>query len=234
MSTTTSQYTFNQTPLTIGRSIEQPPEQLVKNTLGLWNASAEDALRYGGDITRAALSAMNLRNDRKNVVVDVKVHMLMAGQCPAIPGWHTDGVPRQANGSPFGGEPNLDLQRDGGLRPPRYHLLVTGEHCLTEFIRGEYQTTLSDDIAMTSRLYEVLTREVNDRLMRGTAERFTPSSCTVTEWDWWQLHQGTIATGREWRYLIRVTETDYLEPQRDLRDVLRTQQNVYVPKEFGW
>lgn len=229
-----STYVFNQTPIVVGNRIDQPSEELVKNSLGLWNASAEDALRYGGDITRAAMSAMNIRNDRKNVVVDVKVHMLMKGWCPAIPGWHTDGVPRNVDGSPVGGHPLLTLQRDGNLRPPRYHLLVTGSHCLTEFISTRYETTIAYETATSAQLYEVLTREVNDRLSRGYEERFTPPSCTVTEWDWWQIHQGTIATGREWRYLIRVTETDYLTPERDLRNVLRTQQNVYVPKEFGW
>ena len=222
--------------VTYGNKIDQPPTELIKNTLGLWNASVEDALKYGGDITRAAIGAMNLRNDRKNVIVDVKVHMLMKGQCPAIPGWHTDGVPRHPNGSPAGGfPPDLKRQRDDReLTAPRYHLLVTGEHCLTEYVPFPMTMNIPQGMQSSSDLYAWMTEEVNTEL----AEHFTQGksfpSCQVTEWDWWTIHQGTIATGFEWRYLIRATETDYLEPERDLRNVLRTQQNVYVPMKFGW
>jgi hypothetical protein len=62
----------------------------------------------------------------------------------------------------------------------------------------------------------------------------TVPSCAVVEFDWHDLHTGVIATHVEWRYLIRVTETDYLQPCSDLRRVIRTQQNVYIPTEFGW
>ncbi|MEC2506153.1 hypothetical protein P9X25_18565, partial [Bacillus cereus] len=76
------------------REIEQPSIDVLKNTPALWNASLDDALKYGGELTKAAIGAMNLRHDRKYIVVDTKVHMLMPGMCPAIPNWHSDGVPR--------------------------------------------------------------------------------------------------------------------------------------------
>lgn len=48
------------------------------------------------------------------------------------------------------------------------------------------------------------------------------------------LHRAKAAQVREWRFLIRVTEGDR-PPKADLRDVLRTQQQAYVPSEaFGW
>lgn len=53
---------FNRNPIVLGNRIEQPSEELVRNTLGLFNASIEDAVKYGGELTRAALGAMNLRN----------------------------------------------------------------------------------------------------------------------------------------------------------------------------
>lgn len=59
-------------------------------------------------------------------------------------------------------------------------------------------------------------------------------SCQVVEFDWWDIHQGVVATKKEWRYLIRVMETDFCEPERDLRNVIRTQQQVYAPIDFGW
>jgi len=233
-----TKYLFNRTPLVMGGTIEQPEQALVKNTPGLWNASPEDALMYGGDLTREALSAMRLRNDRRYVTVDVKVHQLMKGMCPAIPGWHTDGVPRWADGSPAAGHgPRLSIQAEAdarGLRPPRYHLLVTGEHCLTEFVNGQFYINFPLRWEDTDGLYKFVSDEVESRLATGELKKLTVPSCTVVEWDWWAVHQGTVSTGAEWRYLIRVTESDTLAPQADLRSVLRTQQNVYVPGAYGW
>lgn len=224
---------FNRRPVIQTGAIEQPTDELVKNTSGLWNASAEDALRYGGDLTRAALGAMDLRNDRRYVVVDVKVHMLKPGMWPAIPGWHTDGVPRGGSMSPANGLPNI-WKQEGVATPPRYHLLVTGTGCLTQFIR-ESSLMVRVPTAPTADLYASVTREVNAMIGEGRATPYAVPSCTVAEWDWWDLHRGVAATASEWRYLIRVTETDYLPPQTDLRAVLRTQSQVYVPSEaFGW
>jgi hypothetical protein len=62
----------------------------------------------------------------------------------------------------------------------------------------------------------------------------TIPTCTVMEFDWWDIHTGVIATKKEWRFLIRVTESDYYEPQKDLREVIRCQSQVYSPYNFGW
>lgn len=231
---------FNRRPLKFAGTIEAPSDDLIRNTLGLVGASAEDAARYGGDVTRAALSAMNLRNDRKYVVVDVKVHMLMPGMSPAIPGWHTDGVPRSSDGNPRGDQaPDLQAQEeiDACARATHYHLLTTGLGCLTEFfVIPAVELTLPMG---TAKLYSAMTEQV-EALRERMKPRYGPTSvviapsCGVVEWDWWNIHRGVIATKREWRYLIRVTETDFLAPTRDLRDVIRTQQQVYAPLTFGW
>lgn len=222
---------FNVSPVRLTGAIEAPSEELVANTLGLHNASVEDAVRYGGDLTRAALSAMVLGNDRKYIVVDTKIHMLMPGFCPAIPGWHTDGVPRAVNGSPVGSDAP-DLERQYNLRPPRYHLLVTGVGCLTQFLRPRNLRFFAEN--KSTRLYETLSREVNKHVSHYPEDVYEAPSCQVIEWDWWEIHQGIVAKVKEWRFLIRVTETDYLAPKTDLRQVLRTQQNVYIPREYGW
>lgn len=218
---------FNRNLMKSGNWIEQPPTDLVKNTPNLFRASMQDALLYGGELTRAALSAMNIRNDRKYVVVDTKVHMLMPGMYPAIPGWHTDGVPR-----PQKDKPDLSLQETD--RPVRYHLLVTGEGCLTEFI-SDGRVKLNVPVEPSASLYKVISEQVNEKLEKGELSKFQVNSCQVIEWDWWDLHQGIAATKHEWRFLIRVAETDYLQPLKDLREILRTQNTVYVKSaEYGW
>lgn len=232
---------FNRNPIVLGNRIEQPSEELVRNTLGLFNASIEDAVKYGGELTRAALGAMNLRNDRRYIVVDTKVHMLIPGMSPAIPGWHTDGVPRGLlRDSIHHGLPDLYAQEFEHYRPHRYHLLVTGSGCLTEFLADPIKLQINRE--PDAQVYNHMSKVVNEHVRiytsypRGLREEIitTAPSCQVVEFDWWNVHQGVVATKKEWRYLIRVMETDFCEPERDLRNVIRTQQQVYAPIDFGW
>lgn len=224
---------FNRTPPQLGKSIEQPGDELVKNTLALWNCSVEDAVKYGGDLTRAAVGAMDIRGDRKYTVVDTKIHMLMPGFYPAIPGWHTDGVPRDAERNPaHKGDPDILAQEDLSIRPHRFHLLVTGNGCLTEFMHDPLTLDVPD--RPSTALYKTVTEQVDAHVKAAPLSAIPCNSCQVTTWDWWNLHRGVAATKHEWRFLIRVTETDYFAPQTDLRKIIRTQQQVYAPVEFGW
>ncbi|GAB6989579.1 hypothetical protein [Paenibacillus pini] len=220
---------FNRNPLKFGNVIEQPTLELVKNTPQLWNASLEDALKYGGELTKSAIGAMNLKFDCKHIIVDTKIHMLMKGFYPAIPSWHTDGVPRGEELKPDSkGDPNITAQEN--MSPSRFHLLVTGEGCLTDFVTQP--TILDVPNEPTTELY----RNVHDQIENQIDDLsiITIPSCTVVEWDWWNIHRGVKAQKHEWRYLIRATETDHMKPQIDLRQILRTQIQVYVPESFGW
>lgn len=252
----TTTLTINRTPLRLARSMIQPTEAEIKDTPTLWNASLDDAMRYGGDLTRAALSAMDIVGDKKYVIVDTKVHMLAPGQYPALPGWHTDGTPRlpqgwyEGAGGEYGNErfgvtenllASLHPQNKGlpviaaqeHLNSPRFHLLVTGQGCLTQFIDDPFDVEIP---ATPSRgLYGEITRQVRERVEAGELEAFDMPSCTSVEWDWWTLHQAQAAQRVEWRYLIRVTESDHNEPQTDLRKIIRTQNQVFVPTiDTGW
>jgi hypothetical protein len=53
---------FSRNPLKYAGVIEEPPVLEIKNTFGLWNASLDDAVRYGGEVTREAIRAMNIRH----------------------------------------------------------------------------------------------------------------------------------------------------------------------------
>lgn len=222
---------FNRNPLIYGKSIEQPSTDTLKNTPQLWNASLDDALRYGGDLTKAAIGSMNLKFDRKYIVVDTKIHMLMPKFYPAIPNWHTDGVPRGKELKPEVKDyPNILEQQN--MTTSRYHLLVTGEGCLTQFINKPLMLDCYEG-SENYNLYE----DIGSQLKKYNKEDLdivTVPACTSVEWDWWNIHRGVQATKHEWRYLIRVTETDHLQPQTDLRQILRTQIQVYVPESFGW
>ncbi|AIA64581.1 hypothetical protein HL10_gp051 [Cronobacter phage CR8] len=222
---------FNRSEVQFGNKIEKPSQDDIKNTQGLWNASFDDAFRFGGDVTRAALQAMNVRGDKKHIVVDVKTHMLMPGMIPAIPGWHTDGVPRGGKSlSPASGAPHIHMQE--GTESPRYHLLVVGGDCPTKFIASRNINLVTENLP---NLYAGISSQVCEMDDKGFLDTYDAPDGQVVEWDWWELHTAQQARAPGWRYLIRVTETDYLEPQKDLRLVLRNQQQVYLPTEkFGW
>lgn len=222
---------FNRGEVQFGNKIEKPSQDDIKNTQGLWNASFDDAFRFGGDVTRAALQAMNIRGDKKHIVVDVKTHMLMPGMIPAIPGWHTDGVPRGGKSlSPASGAPHIHMQE--GAESPRYHLLVVGGDCPTKFIASRNISLVTENLL---NLYAGISSQVCEMDEKGLLDTYDAPDGQVVEWDWWELHTAQKARAPGWRYLIRVTETDYLEPQKDLRLVLRNQQQVYLPTEkFGW
>ncbi|MFD9628657.1 hypothetical protein [Peribacillus muralis] len=223
---------FNRNEIKLGGTIWQPSADEISNTMGLWGASLEDALKYGGNLTRSAIGAMNLKFDKKYIVVDTKIHMLMPNFSPAIVGWHTDGVPRGTALNPQSkGNPNIQAQET--LDDTRFHLLVTGEGCLTQFVKGNNISLEVPDVPDTS-LYKSIDSQVKAGIATGELEAYDVPSCTAVEFDWWDLHTGTIATKHEWRYLIRVTESDIMPPQKDLRKIIRTQQNIYLPHNFGW
>jgi hypothetical protein len=165
---------------------------------------------------------MNIRGDYDHIVVDTKVHMLAPGMFPAIPGWHTDGVPRGDTLSPQDkGLPNIHAQED--RRSPRFHLLVTGEGALTDFWDGLVALDVPEE--PTRDLYAGITEKMRICEALEPERILTVPSCQVVEWDWWDLHTARAAKKFEWRFLIRVTE----------RQILRTQSNVYVPTDkFGW
>lgn len=228
---------FNRTPPVVtDRTIKEPPQSTIEATFNLRQVSFDDAWKYGGPITRAALEAMNLRRDHKYIVVDTKVCYLMPGMYPSIPGWHTDGVPRGTDLNPGGkGPPNLEAQEAGLITAPRYHLLVTGEISRTEFLTEPMELKLPS----TPNLYREMTKQVDERLKDFQVQ--LPSwpvlnvpSCTVVEWDWWNIHRAEPAIKSGFRYLIRATETDHIAPRSDPKDFIRLQTQVYVPTDFGW
>ena len=59
----------------------------------------------------------------------------MPNMCPVIPNWHSDSAPRGAELDPRAkAAPDIFAQEQ--MTDSRFHLLVTGEGCLTEFIKN--------------------------------------------------------------------------------------------------
>ena len=223
---------FDPVGLSGGRSIEPFDSKVIEASLNLRQASLEDAVRYGGPITRAALDAMTFHGDRKYIVVDTRISMLLPGSYPSIPGWHTDGVPRGDDLDPGGkGLPNIEAQVNGEISEPRYHLLAGGANdAMPRFV---VEKASFDVPNLDADLYACLSRSVADKIPFGL-RTLDVRPWDVWEFDWWSIHSATAATQRGWRYLIRVTETDHITPRVKLDDFIRSHAQIYMPMEFGW
>jgi len=158
--------------------------------------------------------------------------MLMKGMSPAIPGFHTDGCPRDNNKNPNGsGKPDTFAQ-ENDPRPNRYHILITGTGCLTQFINKPVYVYIPEEPSY--EVYTMMSEQIQGMVKECPGIITTIPSCQVMEFDSWDIHTGVLATKNEWRYLIRVCESDYYEPRKDLREVIRLQSQVYAPTNFSW
>ncbi|ANA86232.1 hypothetical protein SEA_LOZINAK_75 [Gordonia phage Lozinak] len=201
----------------------------IEGTPNLRRASLSDAILFGGPAVRDLLERAPIVGDREYVFVDTKVSMLMPGWYPAIPGWHTDGVPRGDNGHPSDyGHPSLPKQLT--QRSPRFHTIIAGNPCLTEFLKGDYELEIEHD--QDNVLYSEMTNKVEELAGRRTRTLMAPKPQVWASWDWWQIHRAGEANRRGWRLLIRITESDLVRPAT--RDFIRTQNQVYVPLDSSW
>lgn len=197
------------------------PQEVIKNEPMFFNASLDFAYEHGGEITRDFI--LNLPNDwyYDFPVVDSRVHMLMPGWFPCIPGYHHDDVPRNTSN----GQPNYD-------NPEYYsqHLmgLVNGEICPTVFALGEHSLPKAEGI-----IYKNWHPLVEQQIKDGTLSEYEALSGKYIQFDWQSMHTGQRAKGNGWRWFIRLSRNT--ERQAYTTDELRRQVQVYLefPME-GW
>lgn len=220
---------FNRTPIQKQNKQILLKQQDFKGQHGLFKATLQDATTYGGTAVQQALTHLPKLSTNKNIIVDTKIHMLKKGMIPAIPGWHTDGVPRSNKNEARGNLPP-DLSKQEGIDGNRYHLFLAGCDCPTIFLKDrnvELEVPKSGD----KDLYAKIDAQILDRKDLDREE--IPMGCWWS-WDWWELHTAQPAREDGWRLLIRVTETSFSKPITDLRQVISVQSQVYINGSFGW
>jgi hypothetical protein len=195
-------------------------QDFVKKEPMLFSASREYAMIQGGPITRNFLSYLP-----KGVepIIDSRVHMLMPGWYPCIPGWHLDDVPRT----------RLDGQPDHAH--PAYKswnvMAIVGDASVTEFIKGELSFP---DIGLhEGAVYGQWNAEINRQLKSANctlAVKQVPTSTAVT-FKYGAFHRGVPATKNGWRFFIRAN----YNTAREVKNEIRRQTQVYLPvPEAGW
>jgi len=130
---------------------------IKKLDCGLIKATPLDVLRWNKDVGKFVMDFISTL-PKKHWTVDIKVHMLMPGQYPCIPGWHVDLVPRSADGKQdfyrvdtsqkmyllVSGPPFTEFRDGRKINPGRFTEFtqedehrgtISREHCWRMFIR---------------------------------------------------------------------------------------------------
>lgn len=202
----------------------------IKNEPMFFNCSFDFAYWHGGPITKSFLSQLP-PGWTEDVVFDSRVHMLMPGWYPAIPGFHHDDVPRPE--IPVGqhfitaGQPDYD---NPAYRSEHIIGLVNGDICPTIFALGGCEMPA---IAQGELIYRRWHEEVVKLIEAGKLESFEAPSNRLIYFDCDTFHTGTKATGNGWRWFGRISRnTDRV---KKITNEIRQQVQVYL--EFpmdGW
>lgn len=207
-------------------------QDYIKNEPMLFNCDMQFAEQMGGLITRDFLS--NLPKDWRdcNPVIDSRVHMLMPGFYPCIPGWHHDDVARN---TPTG-QPNYDE-----LKYASEHLMgvVNGEICPTRFLLGP---VVVPDIKPDEVVYQEWSHWIDQEYAKPLEEDphcgdwnrlFEVKSGVIYQFDWQSFHEGQVANAPGWRWFIRLSRNT--DRQQTITNEIRHQVQVYMPfPKQGW
>lgn len=226
-----SDKTFNSNLSKVGKFALNSSNDQIKNEPMFFNTDIKFAFEHGGDITKSFID--NLPDDwlTSETVFDSRVHMLMPGWYPAIPGWHHDDVPRAEipTGQHFitAGQPDYDN--------PRYkaeHILglVNADVCPTEFAIGSCRMGQVPDGELIYRQWHT---EVEDLLSLKILELQKAEDRTLYQFDWQTFHSGQQAALHGWRWFGRISRNT--DRTKKITNEIRKQVQVYLefPME-GW
>lgn len=203
----------------------------IKNEPMFFNSDLDFAFKNGGRITRSFIDALPKKVLASDVVFDSRVHMLMPGWFPAIPGYHHDDVPRPT--IPVGqhfvtaGQPDYDAPR---YRSQHIMGLVNAEVCPTHFAVGK---CVMPEVADGELIYRKWHTEVERLLAAGQLDLATAPDRQLIGFDCDAFHTGSKAIAAGWRWFGRVS----WDTERTSRISNEIRQQVQVYLEFpmeGW
>lgn len=203
--------------LNLGAELPMAREHQVKSEPMLHRATREFADVYGGPLTKSFLARLPWHGD---ILIDSRVHMLMPGMWPCIPGWHHDDVPRErSDGQPEYENPSYKAE---------HCMALWGDCSLTEFAIGEHEIEIPP---LGVKIYKEWQSKVEALCESGVLHRATAPERRMIYFDWQTWHRGMPTTKRGFRFFIRATRNSGLEP----RNEQRFNANVYMPiLEEGW
>jgi hypothetical protein len=203
--------------MNIGAVLPAADEHTVKTEPMLHRASRNFAKKNGGPLTRQFIKALPWTDE---ILIDSRVHMLMPGMWPCIPGWHHDDVPRSRED----GQPNYVT--------PEYKsehcMALWGDCSLTEFAVGRADFAIPD---VGEKIYKKWDKKVEYLCNVGRLTRQRAPDRQLVFFDWLSWHRGMPTTKKGFRFFIRATRKSRLEA----RNEIRYNANVYMPVlTEGW
>lgn len=207
-------------------------EGRIKNEPMLFNADHTFAENNGGPITYDFLRKLKESiGDREyeHIIVDSRVHMLMKGWYPAIPGWHHDDVARtRQDGQPDYLNKSLGIVRHATAL---FEEGFKGPDCRTCFLTGEVELELPGPGKI---IYKEWNNELNKRLLKKNHIGLNISHLSHNQiyyFDSNTFHKATAARSNGWRFFIRASWNTTRKPSNEIRH----QSNVYLHEiEAGW
>lgn len=209
--------------IVIGRNLySEYSQEEIKNEPMLFNCGSYYADKFGGSITKDFLDSLDESGiDLTSVVIDTRVHMLMPGWYPCIPGWHHDDVPR----SRVDGQPNYINPE---YRSQHVMALVNGDICPTQFAVGDFEVS---EIPLGEVVYKKWHVEVESQLNCGSCSVVKAPSNKLIHFDDRSFHQGAPSSGSGWRWFGRASWNTHRVPTNEVR----RQVQVYLENPMeGW
>lgn len=218
---------FNKNKVVFGRSIEQPTEGEIRNTPSLWNIPVEEALQNTSGLIRKTIDKIDIRGDRKYILVSTKIQFIVRGFLPSFPGWHTDGTLSAKLKLPQINYFDFMAQNRDDVRYTRFHMLVTGNYSLTEFLVNPIELKLPQE---PQNSFEFMNDQVEEYLQAGKQDILTVPTCTIVDFDWWNIHRASVSSQNHWRLWIRVTESDFISKaaQKPRNEIYKTQRKENI------
>lgn len=194
---------------------------ILKNEPMFFGANLEFALKNGGSITKSFFDS--IPEDWKDgpLIFDSRVHMLMKGWYPAIPGYHHDDVPRH-------GTYNQPNYVDPEYRSEHLMGLVNGHIAPTMFAVGE---CVMPEVSEGEIVYENWHREVSRQIKDNILTSVEAPTQRIIYFDDESFHtaQGAVMPG--WRWFGRVSR--HTARTDNPPNEIRKQVQVYLSNPMG-
>lgn len=222
---------FNSQVKQLGRFADESTNDSIKTEPMFFNCDLQFAYENGGAITKSFIEALPTEWKVSKTIFDSRVHMLMPGWYPAIPGFHHDDVPRPKIpvGQHFAsaGQPDYD-----NMRYKSEHILglVNASICPTVFACGQCEMPFIQDGELIYRKWNSVVEQL---LKDGELSQIQAQDRTLYAFDWETFHTGQKAISNGWRWFGRVSRnTDRVN---EVTNEIRQQVQVYLefPME-GW
>lgn len=193
-------------------------QEKIKDEPMFFNASEEFAYEHGGPITRAFLGS--IPGYWHDGIFDSRVHMLMEGWYPCIPGFHVDDAPRcdRKDGQPNHYNPSYKAE---------HVFAISGDCSLTQLLEGTVTLPEPADGSgiTTYRMWD----ELLNAAPQGIVYQAHPN--TLYWFNGQSIHRGAAATKSGWRWFGRISRGTPRKPTNELRK----QVQVYIsPINKGW